>query len=218
MKNPVLSIFLTALGLLFAGQSAMSQTNEYKQGLVADVYVEEAQTGKWSSKSPIGIAIATFIDKKAGEFSLGNIKADNKIAPLIKDHTIGVEWSGFLHVENPGEYVVIARMSKPGGDSFYANSCDFIVKLDNTNFLGFGFKWDRQDYYMNTDDFSKTKLIKANLDAGYHAFSLWHHCGVTSDRWNSWMKNYGAFMLKFQWKGPSDRVPQDIPSSAFVWK
>lgn len=197
----------------------------YQNGLIATVYSDDKKTGTWASPKPVGVPIGEFIDNKLPQFSFSNIKQDEAAWSVFTGSHVGLEWSGYLNAEEPGNYVFVLDFMKhiEGGHYdkdayFYANSCQLSLSLSGSQILTNGYKQEKEDQVIGGPKYQNTKMKAITLEKGYYPIKLWLHCGITSNNWDRWISNIDNAYWTLKLKRPSDRIVQAAPKGTLVWK
>lgn len=192
----------------------------YQDGLMATVYTEDKKSATWASPTPVGIPIGEFVDKKVPLFAFTNLEQDKAVAAMFAGSHIGVEWTGYFHAEEDGDYVLgLERVTR---DFFFANSCVADLSLSGESVVKNTFKNDREFNATRKSQNLKTATIR--LEKGYYPLKLWLHCGISGNpnklekSWNSWLKTYSNTTWTLKVKRPSDRIVKAPSKGMLVWQ
>jgi len=194
-------------------ETASSKAN-YQPGLVATVYVQPKQSGNTASKKPVGTPIGSFIDVKMPVFGFNSLMQDKEALSLWHGNNIGIQWDGYVRVEEEGNYVFMVIIKLKGYLSANGYACtlflsgDKIIDKSKQNEPGGRFRGGES-----------SEIAEVKLTKGYYPISIWLNCGITKDRYRYWKKEAMEnlqFYLKV--KRPSDRIIDLPPNDFFVWK
>ncbi|QUI63121.1 hypothetical protein GSF04_11625 [Pseudoalteromonas sp. A22] len=220
-KSSILAMAMLSIasGAAIAAQPAEIKTlNVYQNGLVATVFSGEQKTGTWASNKQVGVPIGEFVDTKVPAFSFINLEQDETAWSIYPGAHVGIEWNGFFHAEEAGDYILMLDLVKKDDTYFYANSCVADLSLSNSSVLKNEFKWNAEDYRTDNSRFQLTKTNSIALEKGYYPLKLWLHCGVTSNKWDYWVGDAADATWTLKVKRPSDRMVKEAPKGVLVWK
>ena len=211
MKSRILGI--ACIALAYGQQDTVAQDGQYAQGLILDYYVIEAVE---DGQEPTGRSMATLIDTAPPQFSY---LAPFDIEPALnqfRDKFWGLNWTGFLRVEEAGPYsfnLMQNTSSDDQGDVDDSITCLSWLKLQDRVLVSH----ERQQLW----DGNINAFGDIDLRPGIYEFQVWFACDTigrvqsgTVGREQSVEESNPQITLNM--RGPNDAMLRPIPKSQLL--
>jgi len=151
---------------------------------------------------PQGVPVGSANVKTPGSFDYGAFVAEPSLAGFKNaDAIVGVQWSGFLEIRNPGPHVFSLQLKKEQGR---LQSCRSVLRVAGkvvADSLG--------DYNEGYDEQVDVDQSTEELTTGLYEFSLWTTCSrYPTDA-------FAIVSTSLAMAAPGDRAPKPISPEQF---
>lgn len=192
------------LVLIFAVTAIQAQDTQYAQGLLLDYYVIQNAD---DVEGPKGRSMATLIDTSVPQMSY---LVPFEIEPALeqfRDNLWGLQWSGFLKVDDPGPYSfnLLVNTAAESNTHAWSITCRSWLKIQDRVIASHELKRfldGNQNAYGNID-----------LRPGIYDFEVWFACSEHGSRTNP---DNARPNLTVNVRGPNDAMLRPIPRNQLL--
>jgi hypothetical protein len=208
MRSGLWLIIFCAFG--FAAKDGIAQDVQYGQGLLLDYYIIESED---QALEPVGRSMATLLDTSVPEMTYLSPFDIEPALTQFNDQFWGLHWSGFLRVEDAGQYSfnLLFNIAGEGGKSRGA-ACTSWLSVQDKKLVEHSLEWFTPG---NSNSYGDIQLRP-----GIYTLEAWLACvdsgSVIDGDGETAAMQIAKPSLTINMRGPNDPMLKPVPKNQLL--